>query len=1063
MSTTLGPTASSPNQPTRTAKAKNGGVTPVMAQYLAIKADHTDCLLFFRMGDFYELFFEDAETAAKALDITLTKRGKHEGRDIPMCGVPIHTAQSYLARLIRKGFKVAVAEQAEDSSTEEQRKAKTLVHRHVTRVVTAGTLTEETLLEARLHNFLAALVRVNGRLGIAWLDLSTGLFQVQGFADTAMADLATLLNRIDPSELLVTESLLEQESEATDIEKSPLAGVLKEWSKVISPLSAGRCDSRNGEKRLCQAYGVSELTAFGDFDHAEIAAAGVVLDYVELTQCQAVANLQPLRSEKQGSRMEIDPATARNLELLSRPDDTQRGGLVADIDRTLTGSGSRLLRDRIAAPSTNPEHIKKRLNAARSCLDNPSARSGIRAALRDMPDLERALSRLSLRRGGPRDLGAIRDGLGAAETLRVACIGSDGAPLESLAGWTKALSGFTSLHDRLKQALAAELPLKTSQGELIAPGYCENLDEQRRLRDESRRLIAELQARYVEQTDIASLRIKYNNILGYFIEIGAGHIDKLDGSMGFRHRQTMAGKVRFSSHELLALDVAIRQAADKALALEAAFFESLTNDILARARALRRLAAAVARLDVAAATAELAAERDFCRPEISQDAVFMVRDGRHPMVETALRQQDGDTFRANECRLDADDCLWLVTGPNMAGKSTFLRQNALIAVLAQAGLYVPATQACIGIVDRLFSRVGAADDLARGRSTFMVEMVETATILHRATERSLVILDEIGRGTATFDGLSIAWAVAEHIHEVNGCRALFATHYRELANLAAQLPRLSLHRMAVKEWKDEIRFLYAVEAGAATGSYGVHVARLAGLPATTLRRAQDVLATLEAGERGGSLAQLAGDLPLFSRADPTNSGPTRQEGLAPEHLTEQQDTHRQEQPAPIPRPNQKSRTENSQQETTQEHPTRREGLAPEHLTEQQDTHRQEQPAPVPRPNQESRTENSQQETTQEHPTRREGLAPEHLTEQQDTHRQEQPAPIPRPDQESRTENSQQETAQEQASQNVLNALAKLDPDSLNPRQALDWLYRLKTLSEQGDDGDHGGMAESDGA
>ena len=916
------------------AQAKNSGVTPVMAQYLAIKADHADCLLFFRMGDFYELFFEDAEKAAKALDITLTKRGKHEGQDIPMCGVPIHTAESYLARLIRKGFKVAVAEQGEDKSKE--RKAKTLVPRSVTRVLTAGTVTEETLLEAGLHNFLAALVRVNERLGLAWLDLSTGLFQVQGFVKSATADLATLLNRLDPSEILVAEPLLEQGSEPENLETAALAPVLKEWQSIITPLPVGRFDSLNSEKRLCRAYGVAELTAFGNFERAEITAAGAVLDYVELTQRQTVANLQPLQAEQQGSRMEIDPATARNLELLSSRDHHRQGGVVADIDRTLTGPGSRLLRDRIVAPSTDPECINTRLDAAQTCLDDPSARSDIRAGLRMMPDLERALSRLALGRGGPRDLGAIRDGLEAAQTLRTACSGSDDVALPSLADWADALSGFTSLYDRLKQALVADLPPKSSEGGFIAAGYAETLDEQRRLRDQSRRLIAELQARYIDQTQIPSLRIKYNNILGYFIEVGANHIDKLDGSMGFRHRQSMAGKTRFSSHELLALDVAIRQAADKALTLEAEFFDALVNDVLARARALRRLAAAVARLDVAAATAELAVERGFCRPEISQDAVFIVQDGRHPMVETALKQQDGDAFRANGCRLDADDRLWLVTGPNMAGKSTFLRQNALMAVLAQAGLYVPATQARIGIVDRLFSRVGAADDLARGRSTFMVEMIETATILHRATARSLVILDEIGRGTATFDGLSIAWAVAEHLHEVNGCRALFATHYGELASLAAQLPRLSLHRMAVKEWKGEIRFLYAVETGAAAGSYGVHVAQLAGLPASTLRRANEVLATLEAGERGGTLARLTGDLPLFSQTGPTRQPRKDQTGAGPSNQTPREQA-------------------------------------------------------VSKP------------SIQDSPTH-----------------------------------------------NVMTALLALDPDSLNPRQALDWLYRLKALA-QGED------------
>ena len=843
----------------------------MMRQYLAIKAAHPDHLVFYRMGDFYELFFDDAVKASAALDIALTKRGQHLGEDIKMCGVPVHSYEAYLSRLIRQGFKVAVCEQVEDPAEAKKRGAKSVVERAVVRVITPGTLTEDALLDARSHNYLAALAEAQGELALAWLDLSTADFAAQPIV---AAQLAASLARLAPGELLVPDRLLTRE---------PLKAVLEDWNPVLTPLPSARFDSDNARKRLQALFNVAALDSFGSFSRAEIAACGALIDYVELTQAGKLPALAPPRRERADGTMEIDPATRRNLELVKSLDGRREGSLLATIDRTLTGPGARLLAERIAAPLTDRAEIDRRLDLVQLFVERPALREKVRDALKRTPDIERALQRLSVGRGGPRDLGALRDGLESAETL-AAVLEAEAEtlapPPQTLGEIVKASSNHRKLIDALAAALADEPPLLARDGGFIRAGYKAELDEQRTLRDDSRKTVAALEAKYKTATGVPSLKIRHNNMIGYHIEVTATHADKLDlAALGFTRRQSMSNATRFSTAELADLETRIGRAADQALALELAIFQSLIGEVMAVSAAVAAAGRALAQLDVAAALAELAASGNYVRPHLSEDTTFAILGGRHPVVEAALMRSSGGTgFVPNDCDLGRERRLWLLTGPNMAGKSTFLRQNALIAVLAQAGSFVPAREARIGLVDRLFSRVGAADDLARGRSTFMVEMVETAAILNQASEKSLVILDEIGRGTATFDGLSIAWATLENLHEVNKCRALFATHYHELGALKERLSALAPYTMRVKEWQNQVVFLHEVAPGAADRSYGIHVAQLAGLPAAVVSRAEEVLAALEKGEQSGAVTRLADDLPLFAAAPARPAGGSAEPG-----------------------------------------------------------------------------------------------------------------------------------------------------------------------------------------
>jgi len=833
--------------------APTAAVTPMMAQYLDIKSGCADALLFYRMGDFYELFFDDAVAAAAALDIALTKRGKHLGDDIPMCGVPVHSAEAYLLTLIRKGFRVAVCEQVEDPAEARKRGSKSVVKREVVRLVTPGTLTEESLLEARRHNFLAAFCDVRGDGALAWVDISTGAFRVM---PCARGRLAPELARLMPSEILVSEAL-----------EPDLTAFVMDCGASVTPLARGSFDSASAEGRLLSALRVSTLDAFGAFSRPEIGAMGAIVSYLDLTQRGRLPLLRPPQREVEAASVQIDAATRRNLELTRSLSGGREGSLLSAIDRTVTAGGGRLLERRLSSPSRDLDVIHDRLSKVDALVDETALRVDVRATLRPVPDMTRALSRLALDRGGPRDLAAIRSGLtqGAAIAAFLAARLPD-----IFLGLAASLTGHEKLVDLLDDALVAEPPLLARDGGFIAHGFDDELDEARTLRDEGRSVIARMQAEYARDAGISSLKIKHNNVLGYFIETTATHAEKMLStplSDTFIHRQTTANAVRFTTVPLSELETRILNAGGRALEIEKRLYLSLRGAVLERSAEISDASGALADIDVAAALADLATAGDWARPTVDDSRTFRVEGGRHPVVEKALKA-DGAPFVANDCVLDpgGDAAVWLITGPNMAGKSTFLRQNALIALLAQCGSYVPADSAHIGLVSQIFSRVGASDDLARGRSTFMVEMVETAAILNQADDRALVILDEIGRGTATYDGLSIAWATLEHLHEVNRCRALFATHYHELTALAEKLTGVENATVTVKEWEGDVIFLHEVRKGAADRSYGVQVARLAGLPESVIERARVVLDALEKGEREGGSAQkaLVDDLPLFS-------------------------------------------------------------------------------------------------------------------------------------------------------------------------------------------------------
>jgi DNA mismatch repair protein MutS len=836
--------------------------TPFMAQYLAAKAEHPGALLFFRMGDFYELFFEDAEKAASALGIALTKRGQHGGEPIPMAGVPWHQAEGYLAKLIRAGFKVAVCEQLEDPAEAKKRGSKSIVQRGVVRVVTPGTITEEGLLDARASNRLAACCFVRDDAAMAWADVSTGAFEVRSVASGAIEEELAVLA---PAELL-----------ATEVDSARLQGIARARGATLTIRPHVKADAKAAERRVKSAFEVTALDGFGDFSATELSAMGLLLDYIELTQAGAAPRLMPPKRSSASAFMAIDAATRAALEIERSVRGGREGALLACVDRTATAPGARLLAERLARPLTDVEAIRERLDAVSFFLASDERRAAVRRELKAAGDLARALTRLTLGRGGPRDLAQLRDGLLAGDRAAALTLGfsDDGAPARiQAAGAALALAAHpesASLAQALERALAGDLPMLTRDGGFIAPGYDAALDESRALRDDSRKVIAALQAKYAEETAIASLKLKHNNVLGYHIDATAKQAEALMSpplNARFIHRQTNAGSVKFTTNELIELDAKIARAADAALAREVALFKEFTARAAHSEAAIRAAADALAELDVAAALAEWAKETEATRPEVDEGSVLLAEGARHPVVEAGVRRE-GQGFTPNDARLDAEGRsgprLLVVTGPNMAGKSTYLRQIALLAILAQAGSYVPAKKLRLGVVDRVFARVGASDDLARGRSTFMTEMVETAAILNQAGPRALVVLDEIGRGTATFDGLAIAWAVAEHLHEANRCRAVFATHYHELTRLADKLEAGANAHLRAREWKGDLVFLHEVAPGPADRSYGIQVARLAGLPKSAVERARAVLARLEASG-GSARVEIVEDLPLFAQ------------------------------------------------------------------------------------------------------------------------------------------------------------------------------------------------------
>ncbi len=833
-----------------TEKKRPSDTTPMMAQFLDIKEAHLDCILFYRMGDFYELFFDDAVKASETLDITLTKRGTYDGQSIPMCGVPAHSSETYLLRLIKKGYRVAVCEQMEDPSEAKKRGHKSVVKREVVRIVTPGTITEDTILDSKTSNYLCCISQVRREVSIAWADISAREFYVQNIM---LSDVGTVLARISPKEILIPQKMLSIED---------LIGVWNEYQSELIPLPDTRFDSTNAQRRLQDVFNVGSLDSFGDFSKTDVSASGTLLDYIAVTQVGKMPIISPPKKVLAGEYMEIDGATRRSLELTQTMTGTRKDSLLDTMDLTCTGAGARLLSSYLSKPLNIVSKIENRLSAVEYFVDELDKRSSMRDILKKIPDIDRALTRLSLGRGSPRDMACIKVGL--AQTGRMRTL---------LAGESRGLIAKTAndlgLHDVLVEtldtALESELPVNVRDGGVIKNGYAPELDIICTLRDENRRVMAKLEAKYRDMSGIDTLKIKHNNVLQYFIEVTARNADKMTNEI-FIHRQTMKGAIRFTTTELSELSRDILESKDKALALEESIFKELVDMILSSADSISICASAIAKLDVYSALAQQAVTAKWTRPLVNDSLDFEIKGGRHPVVEKSLKANDGEVFNANDCVLQSGTAgkIWLLTGPNMAGKSTFLRQNALIAILAQMGSFVPANVCRIGVVDRVFSRVGASDDLARGRSTFMVEMVETATILNQATNRSLVVLDEIGRGTATYDGLSIAWACVEHLCSVNKCRGVFATHYHELNALTNTIENLNSYSMAVKEWEGNIIFLHSVNKGSAMGSYGIYVARIAGLPHGVITRAESVLKRLEKGGAGRMPPEdILEELPLF--------------------------------------------------------------------------------------------------------------------------------------------------------------------------------------------------------
>ncbi len=843
------------------------GHTPMMAQYHALKEDHPNCLLFYRMGDFYELFYDDAVIASKALDITLTKRGKSQGNDIAMCGVPYHSYQPYLAKLIRLGYKVAICEQVETPQQAKERAkkegkspSKALVKREAVRIVTRGTLTEDDLLNKTQNNYLCSIYYDKNIMGVAWIELSTGSFFVKHVNKN---QISALLETISPSEIIVVDNQL------NDLKK-----IFTITEHILTVISDKKHSYENAATNIAEIYNEVDIKFLSNFQHQEIISMSMIIEYIQTTQ---KGNLPYIDRPKQyaiNSNMEIDASTYKNLEIMRTLSGEKKGSLIDIIDKTLTGGGARLLQHYLSAPITDPKRINTRLDRIESYINNTNLRNTIRGLLRNIPDIERALTRITMSRCTPKDLSYIRDGLSKAEIIRVE-LQSNNIYLKAHSKVFERLKQkpeLCAVHDILKSALHDEPSLSIKDGNVIKSEFNAKLSELRNISENSRNTIACLQAKYRSVSNIETLKIKFNNLLGYFIEVPAKRADSLmvkenstnsDKTNIFIHRQTMSNVVRFTTTELSELERDILSAADKILALETKIFEDLANQVSQQAENIKSIASALSIIDVSSANAELAVCNNYTRPKIDDSLYFELTNARHPVVEAFLKTKS-EAFVPNDCKIGLNNRLWLLTGPNMAGKSTFLRQNALIAIMAQIGCYVPADSAHIGIVDKCFSRVGASDDLARGQSTFMVEMVETATILNNATRRSLVILDEIGRGTATYDGLSIAWGCIEYLHEVNQCRCIFATHYHELTSLKEKLKKMSCYTMQVKDWNDTIVFMHKVIHGFANRSYGIHVAKLAGLPTPVIKRSQQILDLLTSKNNSQKTEQLVNDLPLFS-------------------------------------------------------------------------------------------------------------------------------------------------------------------------------------------------------
>jgi DNA mismatch repair protein MutS len=800
-------------------------LTPMMQQYLQIKAEHQQYLLFYRMGDFYELFFDDAVNASQVLDIVLTKRGKHLNQEIPMCGVPAHSAEHYLDKLIMSGYKVAICEQLESPIEAKKRGSKAVVRREVTRIITSGTLVEDHLLESKRANFMAAISTLGDKLALAFIEITTGDFFI---SPTTITTLQADLVRLSPQEIIISDKLYCNPQ---------FKNILSDYQRIITTRANIVFDFQRCLTRLEKFFQVNSLAGFANFSEAEVSAAGALVEYLEHTHKSNLPRLNKPKKLNPSSFLSIDAATRKNLEIEASINGDKKHSLLSIIDKTLTSGGARLLALHISAPLRHPEVINRRLDNVEFFHTHNQLRRNIREQLQLFADIERSLSRIFINKSGPRDLTLLRDGLIRSLQIAEKLTFSNTELPQLLRLAVSQIGNFGDALDALTNALTTDAPLQVKEGGFIKPGYSQQLDNLYELKFNSKARLEALRDNYRQATGITSLKISFNNVIGFFIDVTPGQASKIKDELGFIHKQSLGSSIRYTTLELKQMEEEILSCDERIAATELEIFSHLCAKVINVAEFISQTAQAIATIDVASSLAQLAAEKNYVRPIVDDSLHFHITGGRHPVVESTIKEN----FIANNSKLNESEYIWLITGPNMAGKSTFLRQNALICILAQAGSFVPAQSAHIGVVDKLFSRIGAGDDISRGQSTFMVEMVETATILNNATAHSLVILDEIGRGTATYDGLSIAWAVVENLHNNIRCRTLFATHYHELTNLDGILSGLACYTSEVKEWEGNVIFMHNIIAGKADKSYGIHVGQLAGLPKSVTDRATQIL------------------------------------------------------------------------------------------------------------------------------------------------------------------------------------------------------------------------------
>jgi len=805
--------------------------TPMMRQYLEIKSGYPDAILFFRMGDFYEMFLDDALLASRILDITLTSRNKGSGDEIPFCGVPYHSATPYIARLIENGHKVAICEQVEDP-----KQAKGIVRREVVRVITPGLLIETESLSPDDNNYLLALrPGARDQWGVAWLDLSTGEFRVTelGGAAAALGEAVC----VNPAEILLPEGL-EQESLPPD-----LTSYLSR--KIVSRAPEWVYERDYAASLLCGQFGAASAEALGlEEMPCGLTAAGAALYYLQENRKSAIPHIRDIRVYRRSEHLALDPATRRNLEITATMAEGRKSGsLLGCLDRTTTAMGARRLKQWLSYPLVGLLPIRQRLDAVEELLEAALTREELANHLEGIADLERLNGRIGMAGAGGRDLRALHDSLLKIPPLKELLATLQAPLLQQLAGDIDPLEDILSLVGR---GIVENPPFSLREGGLIAPGYNGELDELRSISREGKGFIARLEAQERARTGISSLKIRFNKVFGYSIEVTKSNLAAVPPD--YIRRQTLANAERYITEELKSYEEKVLGAEDRICELEYSLFQEIRETVAAEGARIARTADGLAALDTLISLATVADERNYCKPRVDDSDLIDIREGRHPVIEA---MKLGERFVPNDTRLDgAENQILMITGPNMAGKSTFMRQVALITLMAQSGSFVPASSASIGIADRIFTRVGAGDNLARGQSTFMLEMMEAASILRNATPRSLIVMDEIGRGTSTFDGVSIAWAVAEYIHDSPTCRSrtLFATHYHELTELAATRERIRNFTVAVREWNDQVIFLRTIVPGSASHSYGIQVARLAGMPADIIERAKEVLRNLESGE-----------------------------------------------------------------------------------------------------------------------------------------------------------------------------------------------------------------------